>query len=182
MTTNSPTIYLIFGKVTIRRRHYARSNAFINSFFSDADRQGNRKVVDADLEKITPLLMEFGATEYHIDLILDILLKDQHKLSNCHYISRIFTTLRSVIDVFHFQPIQQLASSSDSCCREERYPPITHWRLLPVFPGEGLVSEFRYGVFYCMFHCSPFTDWFVLRQRSWNGSLQSTIWLTVKIK
>ncbi|KAI8577817.1 hypothetical protein K450DRAFT_250142 [Umbelopsis ramanniana AG] len=48
----------------------------------NADRQGNRKLVDADLEKITPLLMEFGATEYHIDLILDILLKDQHKLTD----------------------------------------------------------------------------------------------------
>lgn len=82
MTTNSRTIYLISGKVFIRLRHHARSNAFINASFLDADRQGNRKVVDADLEKITPLLMEFGATEYHIDLILDILLKDQHKLSN----------------------------------------------------------------------------------------------------
>jgi hypothetical protein len=37
--------------------------------------------VDADLEKIAPLLMEFGATEYHIDLLLDIVLKEQHKLS-----------------------------------------------------------------------------------------------------
>ncbi|GAB5588158.1 hypothetical protein Unana1_03058 [Umbelopsis nana] len=48
----------------------------------NADRQGNRKLVDADLERITPLLMEFGATEYHIDLILDILLKEQHKLTD----------------------------------------------------------------------------------------------------
>lgn len=83
--------FLIFEKVK-KPLYYDHTLCFavlkltFKCHFVDADRQSNRKLVDADLEKITPLLTEFGATEYHIDLILDILLKEQHKLSKYHRI------------------------------------------------------------------------------------------------
>ncbi|CAM0139970.1 hypothetical protein VKS41_007623 [Umbelopsis sp. WA50703] len=92
----------------------------------NADRQSNRKLVDADLEKITPLLTEFGATEYHIDLILDILLKEQHKLTDVASRKLIKLMLpRGTVSAHHVMKI--VASLSGRKVREKVQAMLLKW-------------------------------------------------------